>query len=306
MAEYIKQLRKANNKLQMLVNQEKRKENLIQLPKNVNLTALKLSSLVEIALSKQCLDENLVLYALLYDTVTALIKSETERKNFEAGKKSHPNGMRFHPVVLKWCVELANRCCKGGYELIRDVLPIPCISTVNAYRQSHKSYETISRENLYVFSQELTRRNSKGIGGIHWDEIHVKKGVKVCARTNELVGFEDLQIAKSISESIALDGHLPEEQIAAKDFETDSGSESSSEDSSTSSIEEEKTSHGSQKPMAKIILQFFWSSLEGDFTWPVASFPLHKINAKTLPHCVWNTVNVLSEIKFGKNNEKQL
>ena len=58
--------------------------------------------------------------------------------------------------------------------------------------------------------------------------------------------------------------------------------------------------------MAKIILQFFWSSLEGDFTWPVASFPLHKINAKTLPHCVWNTVNVLSEIKFGENNEKQV
>ena len=139
--------------------------------------------------------------------------------------------MRFHPVVLKWCVELANRCgtCKGGYELIRDVLPIPCISTVNAYQQSHKSYETISHGSLDVFSQELTRRNSKGIGGIHWDEIHVRKGIKVCARTNELIGFEDVQIPTSISESVPFDGHLPEEQIhvAAQTFETDSGSESS-------------------------------------------------------------------------------
>ena len=140
----------------MRLNQAKRKENLIPVPENVNLTALKLSSLVDIALSKQCLDENSVLYALLCDTVTSLIKSEME-KNSKAGKRSHPKGMRFHPVVLKWCVELANRCGKGGYELIRDVLPIPCISTVNAYRQSHKSYETISHENLDVFSQELTR-----------------------------------------------------------------------------------------------------------------------------------------------------
>jgi len=307
MAEYIRQLRKTNSRLQMRLNQEKRKENLIPVPENVNLTALKLSSLVDIALSKQCLDENSVLYALLCDTVSSLIKSEME-KNSKAGKRSHPKGMRFHPVVLKWCVELANRCGKGGYELIRDVLPIPCISTVNAYRQSHKSYETISHENLDVFSQELTRRNSKGIGGIHWDEIHVRKGIKVCARTNELIGFEDLHIPTSISESIAFDDYLPDEQIyaAVQPFENDSGSESSSEDSSASSNDEQKTSLGSPKPMAKIILQFFWSSLEGDFTWPVASFPLHKINAKTLSHCVWNTVNALSKVKFGNKNGNQV
>ena len=59
--------------------------------------------------------------------------------------------MRFYPVVLKWCVELANRCGKGGSELIRDVLPTPYISTVNAYRQSHKSYETISRVGSCLF-----------------------------------------------------------------------------------------------------------------------------------------------------------
>ena len=57
----------------MRLNEEKRKENLIPVPENVNLTALKLSSLVDIALSKQCLDENSVLYALLCDSVTSLI-----------------------------------------------------------------------------------------------------------------------------------------------------------------------------------------------------------------------------------------
>ena len=49
-----------------------------------------INSLVEIALSKQCLDESSVLYALLCDTVTSLMKSETEKKNSEAGKKKSP------------------------------------------------------------------------------------------------------------------------------------------------------------------------------------------------------------------------
>ena len=65
----------------------------------------------------------------------------------------------------------------------------------------------------------------------------------------DFFGFEDLQIPKSISESLAFDDHLPEEQISVQDFETDLRSESSSEDSSASYNEEQKTSLGSQKPI---------------------------------------------------------
>ena len=181
MAEYIANLKKSNNRLQKRLNQEKRTENLIEMPRNVNLTALQLSQLVELAMSKQFLNKDSVLHALLCDTVVSLIKSEEEHKKSTSKDKSHAKGMRFHPVVLKWCVELANKCGKGGYALIREILPIPCLSTVNSYRQSHKSYQPISQDNLKIFSQELTRRNSKGIGGIHWDEIYIKKGIKgVC------------------------------------------------------------------------------------------------------------------------------
>ena len=55
------------------------------------------------------------------------------------------------------------------------------------------------------FSEELSRRNCKGLGGIHWDEIYIKKGVKVCAKTNELIGFEDVNIPENISEVIDLE-----------------------------------------------------------------------------------------------------
>ena len=130
MAEYIKNLRKTNSRLQKHLNQEKRNVNLIQLPKNVNLTALNLTSLIELALSKQCLKKDSVLYALLCDTVTSLLKAESERVYSQSSKQSRPKGMRFHPVILKWFVELANKCGIGGYNLVREILPIPCLTTV--------------------------------------------------------------------------------------------------------------------------------------------------------------------------------
>ena len=35
--------------------------------------------------------------------------------------------------------------------------------------------------------------------------IYIKKGVKVCARINELIGFEDVNIPENISEVIDLE-----------------------------------------------------------------------------------------------------
>lgn len=303
MADYIANITKSNNRMQKRLSQEKRSENLIDLPKNVNLTSLTLSQLVELALSKQCLNKDSVLHALLCDTVVSLMKSEKEQQKSPSKNRSHAKGMRFHPVVLKWCVELANKCGKGGYALVREILPIPSLTTVNSYRQSCKSYRPISQDNLKIFSQELSRRKSKGIGGIHWDEIYIKKGVKVCARTNELVGFEDLEIPADISNAIDEDyNDIEYEQITSNDL-SDSDDDTSSGNSSTASDVEEETTLGSQKPVVKMILQFFWSSIEGDFTWPVASFPLQNINAKILSKCVWNTVKVLSDLKFGPNEQ---
>jgi len=111
------------------------------------------------------------------------MKAEAEGKDpTEPGKKMHPKGMRFHPVVLKWCADLAGKCGQGGYNLVREILTIPSLTTVNNYRQSQKSYRVVSQENLELFSQELTRSNCKGLGGIHWDEIYIKKGIKVFAK----------------------------------------------------------------------------------------------------------------------------
>ena len=291
MAEHIKNLRKTNSTLQKHLNQEKRNVNLIQLPKNVNLTALNLTSLIELALSKQCLNKDSVLYALLCDTVTSLLKAESERVNSQSSKQSRPKGMRFHPVILKWFVELANKCGIGGYNLVREILLIPCLTKV--CRMTYL-------DNLQVFSQELSRCNCKGLGGIHWDEIYIKKGVKVCAKTNELIGFEDVNIPENISEEIDLENQENDSKRDTQRFNNTSELYSLSEESDSSCSDDEESEIEQSGPFSKIILQFFWSSIEGDFTWPVASFPLNKINSKILGNCVWKTINVLSQTRFGK------
>lgn len=62
MAEYIGTLGKTNNRLHSCLSKEKKKENLMELPKNVNLTAGNLMSLIELALTKDYLKKESVLH----------------------------------------------------------------------------------------------------------------------------------------------------------------------------------------------------------------------------------------------------
>lgn len=128
----------------------------------------------------------------------------------------------------------------------------------------------------------------------------------MCARTNQLVGFEDQNIPESIVEVIHPEEKETKQIITDETLQQNIGNEWSSDDESTSSDSDSELSNVSCKPVAKTILQFFWSSVEGDFTWPVASFPVNNLNAKTIGHCVWNTIRILSELQFGKDGGKKV
>ena len=49
---------------------------------------------------------------------------------------------------------------------------------------------------------------------------------------------------------------------------------------------------------AKLVCQLFFSSLEGDFSWPVASFPLTKINYQILSTLVWQVCEAIGSLNF--------
>lgn len=156
--------------------------------------------------------------------------------------------------------------------------------------------------------QEMTRRGCKGIGGIHWDEMAIKEGIVLCKWTGELVGFEDL--------NIGVDLNTRPEDLNDNDKEhSDSSSESTDSDSLSIASDQEydsspetalpciKETPSSKK--AKLVCQFFFSSLKGDFSWLVASFPLHKINHQILSTLVWQVCEAIGGLNFddGKKIE---
>ena len=49
----------------------------------------------------------------------------------------------------------------------------------------------------------------------------------------------------------------------------------------------------------KMIVQFFWTSIEGDFAWSVSSYPVQKLNCEKVPELVWKTARVVSSVKVN-------
>ena len=159
------------------------------------------------------LNEKSVLYYLMQDTLKSL--------------QQRPNGMRYSQPVMKWCVSMANKVHRQGYESLRAVLPLPCWTALRSYRINMKSSDPMSEENIAEFKKLIELSGCGGVGGLHWDEIYVKKGLYICKHTNELIGFEDL--------------NLPEDILAAYDTinENTTKSDSDSDTSEVSDSDEE-------------------------------------------------------------------
>ena len=120
-----------------------------------------------------------------------------------------------------------------SFWLLRVVCLVTCSQVINSYTQCQKSYRVVSPDNLKLLSQELAMRKCKAIGGIHWDEIYIKKGIKVCARNNQLVGYEDLEIPENILEVINMDEKEPQKTNGYQIFQSSDCEDSSTDEVST-------------------------------------------------------------------------
>ena len=204
-------------------------------------------------------------------------------------------------LVSTWRLVWSSYNNKKGYEALREVLPITSWETTKQYRQSSSKTTPISNENLQLMVQEMERRKCKGIGGIHWDEMIIKEGIVLCKRTGKVVGFED----KNISDEY---NARPEELSEEKSDDESSCCNSCSDSFSDDSLDEEQPNldNDCSSGKAKIIFQFFFSSLEGDFLWPVASFPLQKTNHQVLSSLIWQVCEALGNLNIGGQNKIQV
>ena len=104
----------------------------------------------------------------------------------------------------------------------------------------------------------MERRNCKGIGGIHSDEMIIQEGIVVCKRTGELVGFENLEIPMEITNDYcSTQNENDESDIYESEF-SDSESDETSSSSSSGKIDFNECPQSKTQSKAKMICQFFF------------------------------------------------
>ena len=180
-----------------------------------------------------------------------------------------PKGRRYSQTLVKWCVQLSTHVHKSGYEEIREVLPWPSWRTLQSYKFSNRTSQPFNESALNDFVHLIEKTKCKGIGGVHWDEVHIKQGVAICPRTNELIGFEDHAFQDE-------EGATAEEKCDIVEPDED----------------ERLTSENDDGRVATQVLQFFWSSLEGDLVYPVASFPVCRLTSNKMSTMLWAVSNI--------------
>lgn len=124
----------------------------------------------------------------------------------------------------------------------------------------------------------------------------------LCRRTGQLIGFEDFTLPSELETDTELDeSNLPPDD---SNFPEEEENENTSEDDSEDAYDTDSDSDSTKIPNPKVarqICQFFLTSLEGDFTWPVASFPVYSVTAEKLnKHMVWPLIKALDKVSDGK------
>ena len=106
---------------------------------------------------------------------------------------------------------------------------------------------------------------------------------------NELVGFENLDLPEELLASYET---LPDNTFLDDDSDVSEDDVSDDEDA----LKENGDS------VANKIVQFFWSSLEGDLSYPVASFPVKQLTTVKMTTMVWKVIRQMSEIQLSSGN----
>ena len=105
-------------------------------------------------------------------------------------------GMRWHPLLIKWCIYLRHLSAKS-YEMLREsgVVRLPSQRTLRDYTNCVKAIPGFSYE---VDTQLLSAVNAKSCPAWHMfvvlllDEMHVKEGLVYDKHTGKMTGFVDL------------------------------------------------------------------------------------------------------------------
>ena len=178
--------------------------------------------------------------------------------------------MRWHPLVIKWCLRLYNKS-HSSYNALQDsgVLKLPTGRTLSDYKNFNKPGGGWNGEVLNEMRKRLCERNldDRGRwGGLFFDEVKVKEGLVFDQSTWELVGFTDLGSDEADMKDLVRESNDPT-------INSDAG-------------------------LATHVLQFFFKSLFANFEYPCAYFLTNGVKSSQLNNIFWEGVSVLHSLNF--------
>ena len=106
----------------------------------------------------------------------------------------NPKGMRFHPMIIKFCLSLASKS-KSAYEELRNsnILKLPSTRTLTDYKNLIKPKAGFRREildNLKSITSEYFDVERYVV--LLFDEMKIRSNLVFNKHTEELIGFVDL------------------------------------------------------------------------------------------------------------------
>lgn len=176
----------------------------------------------------------------------------------EASRRS-PKGMRWHPLMIKWCIYLRHLSSKA-YDTIREsgCISLPSQRTLRDYSNCVKETAGFSHavDMQLLDTANITKcKQWQKLVILLMDEMYVKEGLVYNKHTGKLVGFVDLG---------DVNNHL-----LAFEREINGGGK-----------------HG-LPPLAKTIMVFMVRGLFTPLRFPYAQFPCAKLTGGLLLHLFW-------------------
>ena len=140
------------------------------------------------------------------------------KQQVEAASKKDPRGMRWHPLMIKWCIYL-HYLSQGAYETMCSCISLPSQRTLRDYTHHLKPGSGFSAgvDNHLHIAARLDKCDERDkCVLLLLDEMHVKQDLVFNKSTGELIGFMNvgdinshlLELERSLSSPDATESPL--------------------------------------------------------------------------------------------------
>ena len=172
--------------------------------------------------------------------------------------------MRWHPVVIRWCLFLKNKS-SSAYEGVRAFLPLPSTRTLfdyTHYTESSLGFNDKVLQQLVNLSLQnnLYDQEHTTCVGLLQDEVRIKSDLVYDKHTGELIGFMNLN---NVSNELAV---------------------------------LEQNVNSSKPELAKYLLVLMVRGITSNLKYPIASFATCGVTADLLYPILWEGVELIEII----------